>query len=121
MSELNSSVLKLARNICAGKYDVEKTRVAIKQLEEKYGDWDMPVELPDGSGMSSEQYLKTLADTINSGVFSKEALLRMASLSEKIYANKKGFKYTKQLIIGGIIIFVIIIGVVIIVSIGGAK
>ena len=47
--------------------------------------------------------------------------LDRARKSAEIIANKTGFKYTKQLTIGGIIVFVIIIGVVIIVSIGGAK
>ena len=54
MSELNSSVLKLSRNICSGKCGIEKTKAVIKDLEAKYGDWDMPVELPDGSNMSKE-------------------------------------------------------------------
>lgn len=121
MSELNSSVLKLSRNICSGKCGVEKTKDVIKDLDSKYGDWDMPVELPDGSNMSNEQYLKALADTINSGVFSKEALLKMAALSEQIYSNKGKFRYTKQLVIGGVVVFVIVIGIVIIVSMGGAK
>lgn len=121
MSELNSSVLKLSRNICSGKCGIEKTKAVIKALEAKYGDWDMPVELPDGSNISKEQYLKVLADTINSGVFSKEALLKMAALSEEIYSRKENFRYTKQLVIGGIVVFVIVIGIVIIVSIGGAK
>ena len=87
MGELNSSVLKLARNICSGKCGVEKTDLVIKQLEEKYGDWDMPVELPDGSGMSSEQYLKTLADTINSGVFSKEKFPNVGTFNWGITAG----------------------------------
>ena len=122
MSELNSSVLKLSRNICSGKCGIEKTKAVIKELEAKYGDWDMPVELPDDSGMSKEQYLKALADTINSGVFSKEALLKMAALSEEIYLGKGKFRYTKQLVIGGVVVCVIVIGIVIIVSIvGGAK
>ena len=74
MSELNSSVLKLSRNICSGKCGIERTITVIKDLEAKYGDWDMPVELPDGANMSKEQYLKALANITNSGVFSKEAL-----------------------------------------------
>lgn len=121
MSELNSSVLKLSRNICSGKCGVEKTEAVIKDLEAKFGDWDMPVELPDGNNMSTEQYLKTLADTINSGVFSKEALRKMALLSEEIYSNKGRFCGKKILVIGGLVGFVIIIGIVIIVTIRGAK
>ena len=121
MSELNSSVLKLSRNICSGKCGVEKTKAVIIDLEAKYGDWDMPVELPDGSNLSKEQYLKALSDTINSGVFSKEALLKMAALSEQIYSGKGKFRYTKHLVIGGVIVCVIIIGIVVVMSIGGAK
>ncbi len=121
MSELNSMVLKISRNICSGKYGVIKTAAAIKELDEKFGDWDMPVELPDGKGMSQEQYLKTLADTINSGVFSKEALIKMAELSESVYRDINKPKSITRLIIGGIVVLVIVIGVIVIVSIGGAK
>lgn len=121
MSELNSSVLKLSRNICSGKCGVEKTETVIKDLEAKFGDWDMPVELPNGSNMSKEQYLKILADTVNSGVFSKDALRKMALLSEEIYSRKNGFSGKKLLVIGGIVGLVIVIGIVIIVKIRGAK
>ncbi len=121
MSELNSSVLRLARNICSGKCGIDRTNETIKELEGKYGDWDMPVELPDGLNMSPEQYLKSLSDIINSGVFSKEALIKMAEVSERIYSDKSKPKFSKQLLIGGVIILVIIIGIVVIVSIGGAK
>lgn len=121
MSELNSSVLKLSRDICSGKCGVDKTETVIKDLEAKFGDWDMPVELPNGSNMSKEQYLKSLADTINSGVFSKEALRKMALLSEEIYSSKSRFSGKKLLVIGGLVGFVIVIGIVIIVTIRGAK
>ena len=121
MNELNSKVLRLSRNICSGKCGVNKTSAAIKMLDEKFGDWDMPVELPDGKGMSQEQYLKTLADTINSGVFSKEALIKMAELSESLYMNKSKQKHITRLIIGGIVILIIIIGVIVIVYFRGAK
>lgn len=120
MSDLNSSILKLSRSICSGKCGVDKTKAVIKELELKYGDWDMPVELPDGSGMSKDQYLEALANTINSGVFSKEALLKMAALSEQIYAGQKKHKYSVQLIIGGVVVL-IVIGIVIIISLGGKK
>ena len=121
MSELNSQVLKLARNICAGKCGVDRTNAIIRELEVKYGDWDMPVELPDGTKMSPEQYLKSLSDTINSGVFSKEALVKMAEVSESIHTDRNKHRVSKQLLIGGVIILVIIIGIVVIVCIGGAK
>jgi len=120
MGDLNADVLKLARNICAGRCGLRRAEEAIRSLEEKYGDWDMPVELPDGKNMSDEQYLKTLANTINSGVFSKEALLKMASLSEKVNESNKSTDKTK-LAIGGIIIAAIVIGIIVIVSVGGRK
>ncbi len=121
MSDLNDRVLKLSRNICSGKYGIIKTSDVIKELDDKFGDWDMPVELPDGKGMSQEQYLKVLADTINSGVFSKEALIKMAELSEGIYKDNSKPKNITKLIIGGIVILIVVIGVIVIVSIGGAK
>ena len=121
MSELNSMVLKLSRNICSGKCGVIKTSEAIKELDRKFGDWDMPVELPDGKDMSQEQYLRTLADTVNSGVFSKEALIKMAELSERVYKDNSKSKSITKLIIGGMVVLVIVIGVIVIVSIGGAK
>ena len=116
MSDLNSSILKLARNIRAGKIGVEKTKEIINQLEAKYGDWDMPVELPEGSGMSSEQYLDTLADTINCGAFSKEALIRMATLSETLYSNKRSFRYLKPLVV---VLLIVLVIVIVVVAIGG--
>lgn len=121
MNDINSMVLKLSRNICAGKCGVSKTSAAIKELDEKFGDWDMPVELPDCKEVSQEQQLKKLSDTINSGVFSKEALIKMAELSEIIYKDKSKPKQISKLIIGGVVILIIIIGVVVIISIGGAK
>ena len=121
MNELNNSVLKLSRNICSGKCGIEKTKEVIRILESKYGDWDMPVELPNGSNMSKEQYLNTLANIINSGVFSKEALLRMAALSEQIYLTEGKTSYTKQMVIGCVVVFVIVIGIVTFVSQGATK
>ena len=113
--------MKLSRNICSGKCGVEKTEAVIKDLEAKFGDWDMPVELPDGSNMTKEQHLKALSDTINSGVFSKDALRTMALLSEEIYSSKSRFSGKKLLVIGGVVGFVIVVGIVIIVTIRGAK
>ena len=121
MSDLNSSVLKLSRNICAGKCGISETSAVIKELDEKYGDWDMPVELPACKEMSPEQHLKTLADTVNAGVFSKDVLIKMAELSEMIYKGRRKSKNITKLIIGAIIILIIIIGVIVIVSVGGAK
>ena len=120
MDELNSSVLKLAREIRTGKVGIEKANKVISELENKYGCWDMPVELPDESSLSPEQYLKALSDTINAGVFSKEALIKMATLCEKEYERRKAIFRATGII--GISIFVIIVLVVIVIMInGGAK
>lgn len=121
MSDVNSSILKLARDICAGRSNVKRTTITIQRLEAKYGDWDMPVMLPDGSNMTPEQYLDSLASTVNSGVFSKEALLRMAELSESMGKNRGHIRFIKPLLICIIIGFLLIMGVLVIILVGGAK
>ena len=119
MDGLNSSVLKLAREIRSGKVGVAKTKRIISEFENKYGYWDMPVELPDESSLPPDQYLKALSDTINSGVFSKEALIKMAVLCEKDYERRKSI-ITKTSIIGISILVIAFVFIVIMIH-GGAK
>ena len=88
MRDLNSSVLRLAREICAGRCSPDKTRTIISNLEEQYGDWDMPVELPDKGSMSQQEYLKVLTDTVKAGVFSKNALIEMSITARELYGDK---------------------------------
>ena len=117
MSDLNSDVLKLTRRIYAGKCNVNATKACISSLEAKYGAWDMPVDLPNKQSMSDKEYLDTLDDIINAGVFSKEALLEMAKTAENVYGDKG---IDKKYIVVAIAVVVCLI-VTIIIALSGGK
>ncbi len=104
MSDLYSSLATLANRIEKGKCSVSSVRKKIEQLENKYGDWDMPVALPDKQGVSNNDYVKTLSDMIHSGVYSKEALYEMARCKEN------DFKCNRLIVITvGITLFIMIV------------
>ncbi len=121
MRDLNSAVLKLARDVRSGKLSPEQTKSEIKKLEAEFGDWDMPVALPDQSSMSPAEYLAKLTSMIEAGVFSKEALVQMATIvSDGSNGETSAFKkYKMPIIIGSVVLIVAV--VLIIILTGGAN
>lgn len=77
----NQVVLTLINRIVAGKCTVFETKKALNIIERKYGRLDMLCEIEN---RSDNEYLMVLLEDAKCGIFSRDSIIKMASINESV-------------------------------------
>lgn len=97
----NQAVLKLISKIVDGKCTVSEAEKALNIIERKYGRLDMLCEIEN---KSDNEYLMVLLEDAKCGIFSRESILKMASINETVSK-----KYLKNKCVLSLIIIVCVL------------
>lgn len=83
-----STILSLANAIAEYKVNTADVEVRISKIENKYGDFSIPLNLDDYPDNSDETVLSALNTMVHRGVCGKEVLLKMAVIASNLYPER---------------------------------
>ena len=83
-----SKILSLANAIAEYKVDTADVEAKISKIENKYGDFSIPLNLDDYPDDSDETVLNELNIMVHRGVCGKEILLKMAVIASNLYSER---------------------------------
>lgn len=100
----NEAVLRLVKKISDGKCTYSKTSRILDSIERKYGSIDMLCEVEE---RQDKEYLQILVSDARMGIYSRESILKMASINDQ--KSKKNERKAYLILAGTIIIGMILV------------